>query len=66
MEDRVSGKGSASRMEKKVAERKLILHLPDGRCVYIRQVAAENYWLLLSYLRKGKRRAKVRKEVRTE
>lgn len=51
---------------KKVLERKIIMHLPDGRCIYIRQVAAENYWLLLSYLRKGKRRAKARRGVQTE
>ncbi len=46
---------------KKVVERKIILHLPDGTCVYTRQVVAENYWLLLSYLGRGKRRTKARK-----
>lgn len=49
---------------RKVVERKIILHLPDGRCVYVRQVIASSYWQLISYLAKKNR--KNRKGVQAE
>lgn len=49
---------------KKVVERKIIMHLPDGTCVYTRQVIASNYWQLISFL--AKRKNRVRKGVQAE